>query len=73
MEIICIADTHNKHKELIIPAGDMIIHAGDITESGTRKETLDFLKWFSALPHPHKILIAGNHDFYLEKNQKKPS
>lgn len=67
MKIICIADTHNKHKELIIPSGDVIIHAGDITESGTRKETLDFLKWFSALPHPHKILIAGNHDFFLEK------
>lgn len=73
MKIICISDTHNKHKELTIPFGDVIIHAGDITESGTRKETLDFLKWFAALPHPHKILIAGNHDFFLEKHQKNPS
>ncbi|CAM4247421.1 metallophosphatase domain-containing protein [Gillisia limnaea] len=70
MKIICIADTHNKHEELIIPPGDVIVHAGDITESGTKKETLDFLKWFAALPHPHKILIAGNHDFFLEKNQQ---
>lgn len=70
MKIICISDTHNKHKELTIPKGDVIIHAGDITESGTRKETLDFLKWFSALPHPHKIMTAGNHDFFLEKNQE---
>ena len=69
MKIICIADTHNKHKELLVPFGDLIIHAGDFTESGTRSETLDFLKWFGALPHLHKILIAGNHDFFLEKNQ----
>lgn len=69
MKIICISDTHNKHKEIIIPQGDLIIHAGDFTEAGTKAETFDFLKWFSALPHQHKILIAGNHDFYLEKHE----
>lgn len=67
MKIICIGDTHNKHKELIVPIGDVIIHAGDFTESGTRRETLDFLRWFAELPHPHKILIAGNHDFFFGK------
>lgn len=67
MKIICISDTHNKHREMDIPDGDVIIHAGDFTEAGTKSETMDFLKWFSALPHSSKILVAGNHDFYLEK------
>lgn len=68
MKIICISDTHNKHNEIIVPPGDVIIHAGDFTEAGTKSETFEFLKWFSALPHTHKILVAGNHDFYLEKH-----
>lgn len=68
MKIICIADSHNKHSQIDIPKGDIIIHAGDFTEAGTKFETKDFLSWFSNLPHQHKILVAGNHDFYLEKN-----
>lgn len=68
MKIICIADTHNKHQQILIPAGDIIIHAGDFSEAGTRRETLEFLNWFSSLPHQHKILVPGNHDFFLEKN-----
>ena len=70
MKIICISDTHNRHAEIDIPIGEVIIHAGDFSASGTRSETRDFLKWFSALPHPHKILVAGNHDFYLEKHAR---
>lgn len=68
MKIVCISDTHNKHAAIKIPTGDLIIHAGDFTEAGTRAETLNFLNWFSSLPHTHKILVAGNHDFFLEKN-----
>jgi len=67
MKIVCISDTHNKHEELILPEGDCIIHAGDFTEAGSKKETKNFLEWFSSLEFDHKILIAGNHDFYLEK------
>ena len=69
MKVICIADTHNQHEQLVIPPGDVIIHAGDFTEAGTREETMNFLAWFSNLPHPHKILVAGNHDFSLRKIQ----
>ena len=29
---------------------------------GTEDEAIEFLEWFIDLPHPHKILIAGNHD-----------
>lgn len=68
MKIVCISDTHNKHNSINIPPGDLIIHAGDFTEAGTKAETLNFLSWFSSLPHTYKILVAGNHDFYLERN-----
>jgi len=71
MKIICISDTHNKHEELILPEGDCIVHAGDFTDSGTKKETRNFLEWFSSTPYDHKILIAGNHDFYLQKKAHK--
>ncbi|WP_373057818.1 metallophosphatase domain-containing protein [Zunongwangia sp. H14] len=67
MTLTCISDTHNKHHELILPNADVLVHAGDFTERGTKKETEDFLSWFASQPHKHKIVIAGNHDFYFEK------
>lgn len=67
MEIICISDTHNNHQKLLVPNGDVLVHAGDVTERGTEREVRAFLKWFSNQPHRHKIFIAGNHDFFLEK------
>ena len=30
---------------------------------------VDFLDWFGKLPYMHKIFIAGNHDFFFEKQQ----
>jgi Icc-related predicted phosphoesterase len=71
MKIVCIADTHNREDDLIIPDGDIIIHAGDLTEGGTKREVTQFINWFSSLPHSHKIFIAGNHDYYLEDIDKE--
>lgn len=73
MKLICISDTHNRHKELQVPDGDIIIHAGDFTEFGTEQEVQDFRDWFVTLPHPHKILIAGNHDICLDLKYDKDS
>lgn len=69
MRLVCLADTHNLHKEIEIPSGDVLIHAGDCTDGGTRNESHDFLEWFSSQPHSHKILVPGNHDFYFEKKK----
>lgn len=68
MKLVCIGDTHNKHREINIPKGDVLIHVGDFTEAGTKQETQDFLEWFSEQPHKYKIFIAGNHDFFMEKS-----
>jgi predicted phosphodiesterase len=67
MRIIAISDTHGLHHQLILPPGDMLIHAGDISMKGTELEIIPFMKWFGRQDFKHKILIAGNHDFYFEK------
>lgn len=69
MKIICVSDTHTYQNRMIhpIPDGDVIIHAGDFMSSGYNKfEYIPFLSWFNDLPHTHKILIAGNHDRYVQ-------
>ena len=67
MKVICISDTHTKHRELKVPNGDILIHAGDI--GGRDINTyIDFNKWIGDLPHKYKIIIAGNHDSYIYYN-----
>lgn len=66
MKIVCISDTHGKHKELKLPEGDMIIHAGDISGMGRLHEITNFLAWFVELPYQYKVFIGGNHDYLLE-------
>jgi len=66
MKLVLISDTHTQHEDIIVPDGDVVICAGDISYRGTRDEVVPFLQWFDSLPHKHKILIAGNHDFGFE-------
>lgn len=62
-KIICISDTHGKHRSIKhIPEGDILIHAGDLSPKGEQSVVEEFINWFRFQPHPHKILIAGNHD-----------
>jgi predicted phosphodiesterase len=51
MRIILISDTHKKHENVILPVGDLIIHAGDVSSRGTYGEILNFLHWFKNLPY----------------------
>ncbi|OKL57910.1 hypothetical protein UA08_06865 [Talaromyces atroroseus] len=64
LRIVCISDTHNKHP--VVPLGDILIHAGDLTESGSFEEMQNGLTWLSSQPHAHKILVAGNHDVLFD-------
>lgn len=68
LKIVCISDTHMRHQSLNVPDGDMVIHAGDCTVMGTLPELVSFSNWFSKLPHKHKIMISGNHDFIFERD-----
>jgi Icc-related predicted phosphoesterase len=67
LKFVVIADTHGRHRQVKLPKGDVLIHAGDFTYRGEKAETLDFIKWFRQQQYGCKILIAGNHDFYFEK------
>lgn len=73
MKIVCISDTHEKHRHVKLPKGDLLIHAGDFTWAGKQQPTFDFLDWMEAQPFKHKIFVSGNHDFYFEhgKNLKQ--
>lgn len=69
MRIVCISDSHLIHDEMAVPIpdGDLLIHAGDFTFNGTLDQVRRGLDWFSKYPHPRKIAIAGNHDWFFQK------
>lgn len=71
MKIVFISDTHTKHHQIEVPEGDLLIHAGDFSSRGYVPEVEDFFNWYRDQPHPHKVVIAGNHDFLAEKNPEK--
>ncbi|KAI0315582.1 Metallo-dependent phosphatase-like protein [Amylostereum chailletii] len=72
IRVVCISDTHNAHASLpTLPHGDILIHAGDLTNSGTEQELYSTLDWLSGQPHPRKIWIAGNHDAILTDPTKR--
>ena len=66
MCIVCLSDTHSRHDRIRVPPGDVLVHAGDATMAGRVEEIAAFNHWLGALPHRHKILIAGNHDWLFE-------
>jgi len=71
MRIVCISDTHERHRELIVPPGDMLIHAGDLTSFSKRPSMIiDFNRWLGELPHRYKIVTFGNHEFAFEADPR---
>lgn len=52
-----------------MPEGDVVVHAGDVTSSGSRYEVMQFLDWFTELDYDYKVFIAGNHDWFFEKEE----
>ena len=72
MRIVCIADTHGLHRQLNVPNGDLLIHAGDFTLNSKPPSIVsDFDAWLGSLPHPHKVVIPGNHEFILEEPRNR--
>ena len=70
LKIVCISDTHGLHWNVTVPDGDILIHAGDVTLHGAFEDLDDFNTYLGSLPHPHKIVIAGNHDFCFERDSQ---
>lgn len=68
MRIVAISDTHTFENHIVIPDGDVLVHAGDATIAGTVEEVSAFASWFKSQPHKYKIFVAGNHDWLFEKS-----
>lgn len=68
MRLVCISDTHSLHRRIpLVPEGDILIHAGDCLGAGTLDNVTDLNDWLGTLPHRHKIVIAGNHDWVFQE------
>lgn len=73
MKITFLSDTHTRQGQIPysdLPGGDLLIHAGDIMNSGYNKNDIfDFLYWYDSIPgYTTKIFIAGNHDRMFENH-----
>ena len=71
VSVVCISDTHNSQPKL--PEGDILIHAGDLTQSGSSTELRASITWLRAQSHPIKIVVAGNHDLLLDASRDDSS
>ncbi|WP_227510304.1 metallophosphoesterase family protein [Marinobacter excellens] len=68
MKLVCISDTHSMHRRIPeIPNGDVLVHAGDSLGQGTLENIEDLNDWLGTLPHRHKIVVAGNHDWAFQE------
>ncbi len=71
MKFVFLSDTHSKHDQVTVPEGDCLVHCGDMSSRGDLYEIEKFSLFIKKLPHKHKIIIAGNHDFSFEDERKQ--
>jgi Icc-related predicted phosphoesterase len=65
--LVLVSDTHELHREIEVPDGDILLHAGDFTMFSKSKAAItDFNAWLGELPHAKKIAVPGNHEYFLE-------
>ena len=67
MRIVCLSDTHGLQDNFKVPEGDVLIHAGDFCNTGIERDVHKFAKWIDQLPHRWKVIVAGNHDWFFQK------
>jgi predicted phosphodiesterase len=65
--LVVVSDTHGFHDRIALPDGDVLVHCGDFCSHGLEEEARAFADFFRAQRHPHKVVIAGNHDRCLER------
>lgn len=70
VRVVCLSDTHGSHEQVRVPDGDVLIFAGDACNYGTLAELSGFAIWWRKLPHPHKVFVAGNHDWPFERDKQ---
>ena len=71
VKFVCVSDTHSLHDRLVLPSGDVLIHAGDFSNVGEPEIVEKFDEWLGQQSHPIKIVIAGNHDICFDIDNYK--
>jgi 3',5'-cyclic AMP phosphodiesterase CpdA len=59
---VCVSDTHGytpSEAGFKLPAGDVLIHAGDLTNHGTMSEIRRTVEWISKADFEIKLIVAG--------------
>ena len=72
MKIVLLSDTHELHRDVVVPDGGLLIHAGDITffRDGLPCWKI-FNAWLGELPHLYKVVVPGNHDQLLVSPERR--
>lgn len=65
MKICAISDTHTHYDQVQIEECDVLIHAGDLN-CYYAHSIRNFCSWLDKQPAKKKIIIAGNHDKFIE-------
>jgi hypothetical protein len=66
---VLLSDTHMDHAALsdILPAGDVLIHAGDFTTMGRDGQAEQFNSWLGEMKirrgFQHIFVVNGNHEY----------
>ena len=63
---VCLSDTHTKTKNLSVPPGDVLLHAGDFSNIGLPRDIENFNTFLGSLPHSYKVVVAGNHELSFD-------
>ncbi|KAK1755816.1 calcineurin-like phosphoesterase [Echria macrotheca] len=67
IRVVCLSDTHSRiPPNLSGVEGDLLIHAGDLTDDGSRESIQRQVDWIASLKFGEKVVVAGNHDGWLD-------
>ncbi|KAI9812175.1 MAG: hypothetical protein M1827_004841 [Pycnora praestabilis] len=58
--------TDRENHEFGLPKGDVLIHAGDLSNQGSLSELRKTVEWLEKADFEAKIVVAGNHDITLD-------
>ncbi len=62
IKAVCVSDIHMSHWDLVMPPGDILIVAGDISGITNHAELIGFNAWLGTLDYKVVYVVPGNHD-----------
>lgn len=73
--VTVIGDTHCRHDEIDLPAGDLLIHCGDMfnLSDGAPQQIQAMDEWFGRQKFERILCTGGNHDRLLESELTRRS